>query len=418
MAKVLISFLGTGGVITNDQNVSPVHDKEPRQYRTTNYYLGDKFLGEYSFVSLALRKEFKADKAIMIGTTRSMWEEVYSSLKIKHDPSYQAINDDIYFDIADYCENSSYQSDLFLPHQDKIEEELGKESHVVLIKYGLDESEIQENINRILSLEQFINNGDELIIDITHSFRSLPILITQLMLYLKTISKKKITISHLFYGMLDITKEMNNRTPIVDLASVININDWIIGAYSLQNYGNGTKISELIKKENKNVSTLISDFSNAMNLNHILAIQSQVQRLAGIKNVKYSSKVYEMILSSTITEFVNSFKDIKKESVFELYLAEWQAKHHNYAAAYISIIESIVSYVCEINDLDSKSEECRNKAKEIIHKNSAYINIKKGFISLNENRKKVAHSLEATDSIVAMINELNDGITYFKQIIK
>lgn len=421
MARILISFLGTGGVITKNNDTAPEHDKEPRQYRRANYYLNGKCLGGYTFVSLALRKEFNADKAIMIGTVRSMWEEVYLNLKQSSSPDYQPTDDPVYFDIAEHCDRSSHQSELELPHQDEIEKALGQDSHVVLIKYGLNDDEIQENINRILSLEQYIHNGDELIIDITHSFRSLPILITQLLLYLKTISNKKITISHVFYGMLDITKEMGNKTPIVDLASIININDWIIGAYALKNYGNGSKIAELVESEDKSVSNLIRDFSNAMNLNHILAIQSQVQRLSGIKNKTYRSRIPEMIIPSTIEGFVKEFSNITRHSVFELKLAEWQAKHHNYTAAYISLIESIVTYVCELNDLDDSDFDEREHAKDIIRgKCSGKCDqvVSQNFWKYNRKRNSLAHSIESTESLISMITDLNDGIKLFKTIIK
>mgnify|MGYP002620113096 FL=1 len=419
MAKVLISFLGTGGVINKKQEESPSTDREPREYRKANYTINGESIGEYSFVSLALREKYQAKKVLMIGTVRSMWEEVYKSLKQMKDKDYQAINDNIYFDIAEHCEKGNYSSELTLPHQKEIEKELGEDSHIALIKYGLNEQELQENINIILSLDEYIKNGDELIIDITHSFRSLPIMVMQLLIYLKTISSKKINISHIFYGMLDITKEMGH-TPIVDLTSILNINDWIIGAYAFQNYGNGSIISGLMENENKSVASLIEDFSKAMSLNHIQAIKKQVQRLSSIKNTAYSNKIPEMIIPPSIKEFIDTFDKIEKNSLFELKLAEWQSRHHNYAAAYISLIEAIITFVCENNGLDYTNPESRKAAKSIIFdkKKPEYSTIKITFNKLNNNRKKVAHSLESTSSIIKMINELNDGIKFFKGIIK
>ena len=124
-----------------------------------------------------------------------------------------------------------------------------------------------------------------------------------------------------------------------------------------------------------------------------------------------------MILAPTIQGFIDTFKNIEKESVFELALAEWQAKHQNYTAAYISIIEAIVSFVCEQTKMNPDDKNNREYAKKLIHNDNEFRFIKNDFIELNDNRKKVAHSLEATDSITSMIQELNDGIKKFKEII-
>lgn len=419
MAKVLISFLGTGGVINKKQEESPITDREPREYRKANYTINGESIGNFSFVSLALKEKYKAQKVLMIGTVRSMWEEVYKNLKQMKDKDYQAINDSFYFDIAEHCEKSNYNSELYIPHKEEIEKELGEGSHISLIKYGLNEQEIQDNINIILSLDDYIKDGDELIVDITHSFRSLPVMVMQLLIYLKTISKKNIRITHIFYGMLDITKELGH-TPIVDLTSILNINDWIIGAYAFKNYGNGSIISKQMEDENKSVAALIDDFSKAMSLNHIQAIKKQVQRLSSIKNTTYSNKIPEMIIPPSIKEFIDTFDRIEKNSLFELKLAEWQSHHHNYAAAYISLIEAIITYVCENNGLDHTNPDNRKDAKDIIfdRRKPEYSTIKNMFDKLNTNRKKVAHSLESTSSILKMINELNDGIKFFKGIIK
>ena len=92
-----------------------------------------------------------------------------------------------------------------------------------------------------------------------------------LLIYLKNVSQKKISITHIHYGMLDISKELG-YTPIIDLESMMDVNDWITGAYSFSEFGNSYKISKLVENEDKGVSTLLQEFSNLMNLNHLHAI--------------------------------------------------------------------------------------------------------------------------------------------------
>ena len=174
--KVLISFLGTGTFAS----------KETRTYRTANYHLGEKNLGSYPFISAALRKHYDIDCILLVGTVHSMWEEVYRWFC---EDNKLAIDEDAYISIADACEKSNYLSELAIPHQEVIEQTMGGESKVVLIKYGLNEEEIRINTDIILGLQQYLHNNDELIVDVTHSFRSLPLFMMNLLIYLKNVRR-------------------------------------------------------------------------------------------------------------------------------------------------------------------------------------------------------------------------------------
>ena len=107
--KVLISFLGTG----------PFESKETRTYKTARYHLGEADLGDYPFVSAALKEYYQIDKVILIGTVHSMWEEVYLWFNVKAGKSE---DETIYFDIAEACEKANHLSELVVPHQEVIEQ--------------------------------------------------------------------------------------------------------------------------------------------------------------------------------------------------------------------------------------------------------------------------------------------------------
>ena len=175
--KVLISFLGTGSF----------EDKSKREYRTAKYRIDDK---EYvrSFVADALTEHYEINTIIMIGTVKSMWEELY--LKFCEKNNIQP-DEEYYTELGIISENANSKSALELPQKEKIEKALGKESQVVLIKYGLNEEEVNYNIATILGVEKYLKNGDEVYVDITHSFRSLPLL---LMNTLISVSYKHLTL--------------------------------------------------------------------------------------------------------------------------------------------------------------------------------------------------------------------------------
>ena len=350
--KVLISFLGTG----------PLDTKEKRTYKTANYHLGEVDLGNYPFVSAALKKHYAIDTVLLVGTVRSMWEEVYRWFSVERN---LLVDDDVYLEIGTTCERTNHASPLYIPHQEKIEAAIGDDSKVVLIKYGLTEEEIRDNISIILGLQQFLENGDELIVDITHSFRSLPIFMMQLLIYLQNVCPKRVTISHICYGMFEVGRELG-YTPILDLRAMLDVNDWITGAYAFSMFGNTYKISQLLESENKSVAPILRGFSDAMNLNYLYPMQTEVQKLSGIKNKEYQTALPSLIITPVVNQFLKTFQtkeDSHRQSHFQLNLALWQFQHKKFAQSYLTSNDALISYVCEINNLPWDDFNFREMAK-------------------------------------------------------
>ena len=409
--NVLISFLGTG----------PLESKEKRIYKTANYNIEGTELGDFPFVTAALKKHYQIDKVLLIGTTHSMWEEVYRWFC---DDSDKVFDERIWLDIADACEKANYKSELCIPHQNKIEEVLGQDSKVVLIKYGINEQEIIENTNIILGLQQYLGNGDNLIVDITHSFRSLPMFMMNLLIYLRNVSQKKISITHIHYGMLEMSNELG-FTPIIDLKSMMDVNDWITAAYSFSEFGNAYKISRLVESEDKSVSTLLEEFSNLMNLNHLFAIQNISQRLGSIKNKNYQTLLPELTINPIVESFISKF-DVKggKHSVFQLKVARWQLDHRKYAQAMLTVQESMITYVCEQNKLEWDDYDNREFAKVALknHYEAKMLkcdwDLKRIYKRLQPLRNSIAHSIETEESVADMLKVLSYSVLKLETIIK
>ena len=412
MAKnVLISFLGTG----------PLESKEKRIYKTVKYSIQGDELGEFPFVTAALKKYYHIDKILLIGTPHSMWEEVYRWFS---NDSAKEFDENIWVDIAEACEKADYKSELSFPHQERVEETLGPGSKVVLIKYGINEQEIMENTNIILGLQQYLDNGDNLIVDITHSFRSLPMFMMNLLIYLRNVSQKNITISHIHYGMFEMSKELG-FTPIIDIRSMMDVNDWITGAYSFSEYGNAYKISKLIESEDKSVSTLLDEFSNLMNLNHLYAIKNISQRLSAIKSKQYLTRLPELTINPIVETFINTFQ-VKgnNHALFQLKVARWQLDHRKFAQAMLTINEAMITYVCEQNQLAQDDYDNREFAKMALkYRPEARTlkcdrELKQIYKRLQPLRNSTAHSLETCKNVQNMLKILEESVSKLEEIIK
>lgn len=399
--KVLISFLGTGTPRIVGEGIRPM-----REYRKANYQIGDKTYENYSFMSAALAKHYNVDKILMVGTVHSMWEELYRwfhdfSCNTKIEDDEYAYN--IYSEIGQHCEKANHLSKLWFPHQDVVEKAMGEEAKVILIKYGIDNNEIQENISSILKLQEQLNTHDELIVDITHSFRSLPIFIMNLLIYLQNVSPKQINISHIHYGMNEASVEFG-YSPVVDLKAMMDVQEWITGAYAFSMFGNTYKISKLLENENKSVAPILRGFSDAMNLNYLYPIQAETQKLAGIKNKEYQTDLPKQIISPVVSQFVETFR-VKsmehRQSHFQLKLSEWQFQHKKYAQAYLTSNDALISFVCETNKMPWDEFDCREKAKAALKGNYDGLDVtedmRRWFKSHNYRRNGIAHTTRLTN---------------------
>lgn len=403
--KVLISFLGTG---------RPVD----RGYPKASYRFSNGTQIESSFIAYALKEYYAIDSLILVGTVKSIWEEVYSSF------SGEAYDDKYHLELWEHCVAANANSPLFIPDKEKVEKTLGEGSKVVLIKYGLNNDEIRQNENTILCLEEFLNKDDELYVDITHSFRSLPMFLMNTILYLQNVSSKNISIRHIFYGMLDVSSELG-YTPVVELNSILEINDWIIGAYSFKEYGNAYKIADLV--DNASVKTKLTKFSELMNLNHLASIENQRQDLASIKNIEYGSALPGMIINPIVSKFIKEFSPTGWHCDFQFKLAQWHRQHKNYISSFVVFAESIITYVCEINE-KTKSKwddyDCRLNIKDVIkdgvEDNGIYCpeDVSLIFREINPIRNSLAHSIKRDNDYRNMIKALDVNMSAFEKILK
>lgn len=374
MAKVLLSFLGAGPLKKKEDLVKDATTPENigeaiRAYRKAKYSLEGKIYENRTFVASAIADHHKVDKIFMIGTPKSMWEEVYNTFYNRSRPvdktleqSEDKASEDIWFEIQEHSQATDHNSPLEVPHKEEIEKEMGGGSKVVLIKYGITEDEIRENITRILQLEQCLQPGDELIVDITHAFRSLPLLIMSLLVYLKNVSSKNIKISHIYYGMNEVSGEMGNVSPIVDLKTMLELQDWIIGAYSMKEYGNAYEIAGLLKTQvpesscDKGIANQLEKFSDYVNLNYMDSMMKVIQSLSGIHG-KCENEMAKLVVNPVIDDFLKKFKGKHFTDAAFLYrLSEWLFKNRKYAQSYLTALEAIISHSIELNGYVLKEE--------------------------------------------------------------
>jgi CRISPR-associated Csx2 family protein len=412
MAKILISSIGVGGRFKNTNNPD-------REYRKTSYKIQDTSYPESTFMASVLYEHFDLDGIIFIGTVKSMWEEVYRFFC--HNKSLNQ-NDDYWYNLANKIDSLTYESELNAIELSPVEEILGKHSKCILTKYGLNESELWLNFDKILETIDFLQPGDEIYIDITHSFRSLSLFLFLTVTFLQDlVSEKNITIAGVYYGMLDVTSELK-YTPVVDLKPLFDMTSWIKGAYSLKNNGNGYLIAQLLESQGeKELATQIKQLSDAININYANAIQQRSSALKSSLQNKTIGGPFKY-LKNILEKFVNQFTRSSSvtESEFQLKLAGWYFDNKRYATGYITLAEAIITYLCEIHDKNIRSQDERGEMKRFLgEKDNRNSGLGELYFRVNPIRNSIAHALlEEGKKTTTDSNAINRAKNYLQEARK
>ena len=364
------------------------------------------------------------DKIIFIGTTGSMWSNVY---KFYCENKRITMNNEYY----DKLKNTELSANKDTPIEnleiEKFNATFDKKIKGIVIKYGVDNKENLENFHSIIEIEKEIEDGDEIFIDVTHSFRSMSFWLFLIMTYLRDVSNKNIDIKNITYGMFEAPNE-KKETPIVSLNLFVDILKWFKGASELKNYGNSYSILDELEKNlvDKEIKNEIENFSDTMNINYIDSIEESLKNFNTIKdklnNLEGPGKY---IIPQVFKNFINTFELPNKEKLsneekkylLRAKLAKWHFNQKRYSMAAININEAIVDFIMDaLNfpniDTEIKTDKSRlakiwlEQIKEVEDEE-----IKKYgtmYIETRSIRNKIAHSLDNKRDLKEDIKNLKE----------
>ena len=409
--KVLIAGIGGG------------KNKDTGTYRVANYKIENKIYKQRSFITSALEEHYGIDKTIFIGTTGSMWDNLYEFYSKKFQKDY---DENYHLDLMTVIDNATMETDIDGLNLSKFNETFKDKILGIVTKYGMNELEIFENFNLIIKLQDELEDGDQVYLDITHSFRSNAFWMFLVMNYLTDVEDKNIKVKAITYGMLEAQKD--GVAPVVDLNAFYKILQWIKGANNFKNYGNSYLIEKNI--ENEKLSKKLKNFSDALNMNYIGSLRQSINSLKkledDIDNLEGPAK---LIIPKVIKDFMDRFASEDKDYLFQAKLTKWHFEQKRYAMAYININESIIGFIMDTLEFplltgDRKRDE--NKlAKDWLNmiisrheNNKTYPNFKVDkdnmelyeYIKIFEHsrrvRNEIAHSIGGKDSAVNDIDSL------------
>ncbi len=406
MSKILITSLGTG-----------VKVKEESGYRLAKYEIDGK-LYEEKIIAKALYSHVKFDKIFMIGTSKSMWDAVYEAFGGK--------DEEMQLELYDKQKRGEIVENNLNLITSLWKDDFGMaESKTFIVNYGLNDKQLWNNFEIYLNIAEYIEDGDEIYLDITHSFRSLAIMSYIMLDFVKSMQQKEFTVKAIYYGMFEYIHEPSNTeniTPVINLKILFEISGWIKAISAFKNYGRVELVAENFREKygTKNEITKYFDrFSEGISIANLAAIKSYVDR------VKNKLSIFDEInfpimklVSKDLIDFIKRM-DKKNLSDFQLEMAKWFCENKNYAMSYIALAESVVSMVCEREGVGLESEKDRDKAKQYLHNRKEYKSLLSKYKTPNRVRNNIAHQLsERKGSAISDIENLEKRIKAIEKEFK
>lgn len=346
------------------------------------------------------------------------------------------------------------EKDLFLKYVDYIgledtlknlQNEYKFNYKLVDINEGYNEEEIWKNFSQIYN---YVNENDELYIDVTHGFRYLPYLMMTIINYLKLM--KNVDIKSIEYGIFEklgpaylvrqkIAPEDRNAE-IMSLDYLDELNEWVSGTEMLLYTGDTTKIKKMINNSKeiedvkfnskiKKIIEAIDKFDIALKTCRGYGNDKINKYIIEIKKKFIEIEEYNNENDENIVKILSLLKKMKlkyepfyieeeKEIENNFIVVKWCIEHNLIQQGFTILQENIVSFferMVGINELDKQK---RMIIAEAMSYKAMKILINDNIENKSENYAKEEDKILFNKVLEKIENQYEDVIKVYYGIIQ
>ncbi|GBC92896.1 hypothetical protein HRbin15_01373 [bacterium HR15] len=270
---------------------------------------------------------------------------------------------------------------------------------------GKSEQELRQIFSAI---DRVVEEGDTLAFDITHSFRSLPMITLLVIAYLKQV--KSVQIAHLLYGAFEAKNE-KGQTPVFELTPFVELLDWLTAAKMFIATGDSRELAGLLEKEQNtawrlqqpNAPRRLKSLANALKKVSSNLLLSRVPLLAeSVKSLRPAIEDAQAEIGEHATPLIPLLKQIEQayrpfehdDLQTQLELIGWYLERGHVVQAMTLAREWLISYQVQLDGQDANNLDRREDAARTLneaHHNRADDLLTKVWGRVIELRNDIAH---------------------------
>ena len=294
--------------------------------------------------------------------------------------------------------------------------------HKVDIPDGSDEKEIWDIFLKVFDV---IKENDEIIFDITHAFRSIPLLAIIILNYAKIM--KNASLTGIYYGAFEALGSIGDAkklpvekriVPIIDLTAFDQLMEWSAAADRFVSAGNADQLSKIssrsarailsqtrgqdrsqhtIRRLAENLDKFTGILSTCRGKEISIAVERLKQSIEDCKNLNFDKPLNRPLktILGKIEGQVNKFKEhFIKDGI---QAARWCMEHNMIQQSYTILQETLISYFVYKIGQDPENYENKNLNRTIA--NQAITIFLKG-LPLKEWKKEAHENQHITDQFI------------------
>lgn len=335
MATTLVSLIGKNRL-------------DPKTgYRTAKYRFDEKNIKEAPFFGISLMEHVKPEKLMLAGTSGSMWDVFFD---------HQKTDDEALLPLIDAVANESVTQEMLQIHEQHLSKKFGIPVKCMLISYARDANEQTEIL---IQLAKAVEPGENIVLDVTHGFRHLPMLALVAARYLTHV--RKVSVQDVYYGALEMTDKSTGETPVLNLGGMLKMLDWVEALAIYEKSGDYGVFSDLLQADGmpENYAQMLALAAYFERSNHTSQAK---QNLAGaLKPIESHQGTLGRLFGKTLAENIEWARK-NNRAEWELALADRYLKRKDYLRATIFLFEGFISRMVLEQGGDPGQYEMRDEA--------------------------------------------------------
>lgn len=256
------------------------------------------------------------------------------------------------------------------------------ETEPIRIADGNSEEELWQIFESIV---EPIPEECELVIDITHGFRSQPLIAMAIAIYLREV--KRVTVAHVVYGAFDAKNKESGIVPIFALDTFLDLIDWTFAISQFGTSGNASLLKGIMQKsrsgEKDQLGLIAADLeatSRALHLlrpkeTHRLAQKATTHLKNAKRDIRANIKAKPLLplldeVENMLNEFSTDYKEKDGKGILmaHLKMISWYLHKEKYIHAICLALEWFGRFHAYYTNLDFTRKEFRQKAMEELNK--------------------------------------------------
>ena len=298
-------------------------------------------------------------------------------------------------------ENENWQKSQ--PVLEKWKEELGISYDTIDAPDDVESSEA--TLQLVKSMIGVLESGDEVILDVTHCFRDIPLTALVAALYIKEALNVSVQI---LYGKLDSKKTADgkeiNNTYCKDITYVTQLTEWLYAARIFREYGYSKELGKLTDQRNRSIyanENLINKPTRLSSMRLSLQSLTDSLRLGSIKRVRENVRKFlaqvekESTFSQEIHEYVPELELLMPSIIQRYKMVDTGASSFVLDEREIATERELMKFYLDTRDIGMALRLAREYMINILLYKEGLAN----FVFDKDKREEVSRFLDESDSL-------------------